>query len=377
MPRPLAVRLVPAFALVALIVALAPFMGRVRDVLFERFGGDAVRGLALALGLTAAGLLIYAVARIRRNRLWRYAGLLATLVLLALQEKLLGAGMPAGEAAARVSVAERIHIVEYGLLAWLLYRALRPAGDPTMLLVPLLGVLIAGTLDEGVQWLVETRLGEVRDVFLNLYAGLCGLVFALSLRPPERFRWRLDARGRRLVATLGAAAVLAVGLFFAEAHLGYEHHDPEVGRFRSWHTLDELRAARADRLERWRRDPPTGLSPWRREDLFLTEAGWHAHYRNASYHGGHLAAALQENRILEKYYGPFLDLESFRGSGKNRYPPELRRRLETEATVDPATYRSPVLTERIHLWPKTPFLALVFVTAGVIWLPPRLFRRRE
>ena len=369
-------RFLPAALLLIGIVLSAPFVGLIRDFLFGRFHATAVRGVALALLTLAVAAFLYALARIRRRRLPRYAGLALAAALLVLQESLLGAHMTDVSFAAQVNVAEKVHLVEYGLLAFLFYRAFRPAGDLTAVLLPLLWIIPAGVLEESVQWLVETRVGEIRDVFLNLYAGVCGLIFGLSLEPPESFAWRIGGRWRQLWDS-AALAVLALGLFFYVAHLGYEHHDPEIGRFRSWHTLDELRQAALEREQRWQVDPPTELSPWRREDLFLNEASWHANHRNERYRAGDSYMAYQANRILEQYYSPFLDIESFRGSGKHRYAPEQRQALEAAAPRrDPESYLSPVLIDRIYPWPSKRFLLAVLIpTVLAIWLLPRIVRR--
>ena len=83
------------------------------------------------------------------------------------------------------------------------------------------------------------------------------------------------------------------------------------------------------------------------------------------------------NRILEKYYAPFLDLESFRGSGVHRYPPEVRQELEAQAPRrDPERYVSPVLEHRIRPWPSKPlFFAVLIPFVLSIWLLPRAVSR--
>ena len=372
-------RFLPALLLAVLIVVAAPFLGLIRDAFFDRFEASAVRSLALALGALAAAVFLYAVARIRDHRLLRYAGLVVAATLVWLQGALLGADLFDSGITAQVNVVEKIHLIEYGLLVYLLYRAVKPAGDLTILILPLLWLTLAGVLDEGVQWLVETRVGEIRDVFINIYAGVCGLVFSLSLDPPRRLEWRLDRRRWRRVSAALGLALLPLGLFFNAAHLGYEHEDPEIGRFRTWHTLDELSQAAAERSERWKVDPPTGLSPWRREDFYLTEAAWHATHRNERLETGDLYLAAQANRILEKYYDPFLDLESFRGSGKHRYPPEVRRDLEARAPRRaPKEFTSLVLIERVYPWPsKRLFFAALIPAVLLIWLLPWLWPRRN
>ena len=359
-------------------VLAAPFMGLIRDILFERFQGAAVRWIGGALLVLAFSAFAFAVVRIRRRRLLRYFGLLVAAVLVALQEQVLGGEFTGTEFAAQVNVAEKIHIVLYGLLGFLLYREYRSSNDGTMIVLPLLWVLPAGVLEEGMQWLVETRLGEIRDVFLNLYGGACGVLFGLSLKPPEAFRWRIDGRWALVCRSLALNSLMLGGFFFL-AHLGYEHEDPEIGRFRSWHTLDELHRASIDRAETWRADPPAELSPWHREDYYLTEAGWHTNHRNEREQAGDAYMALQANRILEKYYSPFLDLESFRGGGVRRYSKAQIEALEAATpSYDPKAYLSPVLRHRIYPKPSKPqFLAVWIPLTLGLWFLPEIWRRRR
>ncbi len=372
-------RYLPPALLVVVIVVAAPFMGVIRDVLFERFESATIRYLARLLLLLAAAAFLYALARIREHRAWRYAGLLATAGLLWIESAYLSSPISSGGIAARVSIAEKIHLVEYGLLALLFYQACKPTRDLALLMLPLLGVTCAGVLDESIQWWVATRTGDIEDIWLNIYAGLCGLLFSVSLDPPGNLRWRLSPASRRQVTVSAMVTVASLGLFFDTAHLGYEHHDPTIGRFLSWHTLDELRAADADRATRWRVDPPTDPSPWRAEDRYLAEAGWHVGHRNERYDAGDFYLAAQANRIVERYFGAYLDLEFFRGSAKQRYPPEVRRELEAKAPApNPTEYLSPVLTQRIYPKPSRPlFYTSLAIILLLIWAVPRLLFRND
>ena len=226
------------------------------------------------------------------------------------------------------------------------------------------------------QWLVETRTGEFRDVLLNVVSGICGLVFSLSLEPPEGFCWRRIAPARwRLLGTSAAIVVLAMGMFFATAHLGHVIEDPEIGRFRSYFTREELVDAAARRAEQWTVDPPQDLSPWKIEDLFLTEAGWHNQHRNDAYEREFYYLARQANLILEKYYKPYLDLETFRKTGNRRFVPGVVRQLDAKAPrYKPEKYLSPVGDKRIYTWTSKPvfFTGLLLLAAFLWWLPRRL-----
>ena len=72
---------------------------------------------------------------------------------------------------------ERTHLIEYGVVALLIYEALqerasqcRPVPFPAMLTVFLTALL--GWLDEGLQAMVPNRFYDLRDVGFNALAGL-------------------------------------------------------------------------------------------------------------------------------------------------------------------------------------------------------------
>lgn len=358
-------RFFPALVLALVIVATAPFIGLLRHALFDAFPIAAVAVLATTLALLAAGVFIYSVSRIRSYRRWRYGALVFAGTLLWLG----GHGFASYDA--EVTLVEKIHIVLYGLLAVLLYRALAPrrrSCGPELIIVPLLGVTLVGVFDEWTQFLVAIRLGDAKDIGLDLYSGVCGVLIALSLELPRELRWRTPHWGRILQLT--AVVTLFFGLFYSEAHLGYLIEDPRIGAFRSWHSPEELLEAAADRAERWAENPPTEFRPWHLEDHYLTEAGWHAGHRDRNQEMGYAYWVWQANLILELYYRPYLDLEDFRGRPSRRYPAATLERLAESAPVfDPALYVSPVLRQRIRTWPpKEPFRALVVAVASALAL---------
>ncbi|MDA8019413.1 MAG: VanZ family protein [Thermoanaerobaculia bacterium] len=375
----------PALTLSVAIWSTAPILGLARDALFERFSQDAVRLLAIVLGGLLVLVLAFAVGwilrEVRRSTLrrsgWRWLGLGVALALLWFQVQGFRIGIPASD------VAEKVHIVEYGLLAFLLYRGARRAprflgisrgspGDAGIVLVPLFGAALAGIVDESVQGFFQLRTGDIRDVALNALAGLTGLVLTLTVSPPTS--WRRLESPRRGLGWLVATTVLALGLFFSEAHLGHEIHHPEVGRFVSWFEEEELLRLQNERGSRWATDPPT-LNPWHPEDYYLTEAAWHANHRNASIESGDLWMAVQANRLLETYYEPFLDLESFRGSGRHRWNDSYRDRFYAEHPAMPGIYLSPVLRSRLETRiPRGLWLTATVIVAALSY---RLTRGRQ
>lgn len=85
--------------------------------------------------------------------------------------------------------AERLHLVEYGLLAFLLYRALRlyfPSGKAYII-----GFLIAsgfGFIDELIQGILPNRVYETRDAMTNILAAGLGLLALRLVINPDRMR---------------------------------------------------------------------------------------------------------------------------------------------------------------------------------------------
>lgn len=78
---------------------------------------------------------------------------------------------------------ERIHLIEYGILAILIFRALRPdlSGYKAIGLAFILTSLL-GWGDEGIQYLLPNRYYQTQDVLLNSLSGLMGLLIFYSLK---------------------------------------------------------------------------------------------------------------------------------------------------------------------------------------------------
>lgn len=73
--------------------------------------------------------------------------------------------------------AERFHLIEYGLLAYLTFRALRFDFPRTMAYgLAFLLTSAFGILDEGIQYLLPNRVCEFRDMMTNVIASGLGLV---------------------------------------------------------------------------------------------------------------------------------------------------------------------------------------------------------
>jgi VanZ family protein len=336
------------------IVLASPFMGQLQSFLRRSL---TTKNYVLLFGvgvLAAVGAAIFAgFMRIRERRLQRLSML--ALALLAGGAYMWANRTPAPE----VNAVERMHFVEYGLVGFLFYRAFKSAGDPSIILMPLLAGFIVGTLDELVQWFIPVRVGEAHDVFINLVSTACGLLFALALDPPPDFSARWHAGSIRAVATVALVAWIVFAVFVGEVHLGYAIDEPGIGLFRSHYTTDQLNALQGDRTARWRSDPPRTLHRLSREDQYLDEGLWHVRRRNVT----DPAESWRENLILEKYFAPVLDTPTYASPQGNRWPPAQRADLEARSASTAMNFASAAEPYPIVTWPKAVYWTVVILGA--------------
>jgi hypothetical protein len=315
-------RLLVAIAVAAGVVLSAPFIRDIRNFIKTNFPGQYVTFVGVAIAAIIGAGVLAALVRIRDRRWARYGAIAAALVLGTAYALWNAQGI------VEVDTVERFHFVEYGLIALLFYRAFRPSADLSMLVMPIVAGLIVGTCEEWLQWFIPGRVGDMRDVFLNLAAIVCGLLFSVGVDPAERFGWTLKPESRRRSALAAAGAVLVFAAFVYTVHLGYEVDDADAGRFRSRYDGGTLLVLASDRTAEWRAaPPPTRPASLSREDQYLSEGILHVQARNNRWNANDFVSAWFENRILEKYYTPVLDIpntgyrwpDAQRADGERRY----------------------------------------------------------
>ena len=361
--------------LALIIVATSPGMSRIRNYLFDSLGTRFALVLAVGLGVAIAAAVVAAALRIREPRparRWlRFGGLALALVLLGIQVLGFGTGNPL------IDAVERFHLIEYGLLGALFYRAFRRYGDASVLPLTLLAVTAVGIVDEFVQWWTPLRVGDARDVLLNAYAGLCGMLFGLSLAPPTGWAFRGGRAAGRRVGRAAALTCLAFAFFYDRAYLGYEITDPEAGAFRDWHPREELLELKAERAAQWAAQQPAALTAMGPEDFYLTAAMRRVAFRDESLRSGDWFQAWKENRILETYYTPYLELTSFGGTPvRYRLTPEELQALEANRPQpNQVPYDSAPL--QIAVVSRPAFWAGAIAAATLLAGLPELIRRRK
>ena len=347
-------RLLLAVAASLAITVGAPYTGQIRGAIQDALPGQyriIIGGIVVAAVVCA---VLSALLRIKERRLFRY-GLLALAV---------GGGATyaflTATGNANVDVVERFHLVEYGALTWLYYRVWHVRSDVTSVVFPALAAFMVGIFDEGLQWLVPARVGELHDVLLNGVSIGCGLVFSLGLQPVIGDRWMPDRRGRRALALFVAAALVTLAAFFHTVHLGHEIDDPQTGEFLSRYSAEELFAASRDRAARWQSAPPRELRRTSIEDHYLAEGVWHVQRRNEV---ADPQRVWHENLILEKYFAPVLDFPTYSTGAGAKWSPEQRANAAAQAGTAASVYRSTANPYPIYTW--SPALFWICVTAIV------------
>jgi VanZ family protein len=346
-----------------LLVVGAPFVGLVSLWLRDVAGGNYARALAAIVGTCTVAAIGFAVVTIRERRAERYRWIVAAVVVA------VGYALLSRSGVADVDAAERFHFIEYGLIAVLFYKAWQPSADASVVVMPLLTGVLVGTCEEWLQWFVPARVGEWRDVVLNLVAVGCGVMFSLGLDPPATRTTALTARSRRRVAFLAVGVIVAFAAFIQSVHLGHDVVDAEAGVFRSRYTGQELAQLSIERAERWRTNPPLTVSRLSREDQYFTEGIAHVRRRNERWGEGNLLAARHENLILEKYYAPVLDAPSWASPVGMRWPDAQRAQAEATPAAGPGfmIYDSDALSYPVFTWPVWAFWLVVLATAiGVL-----------
>jgi VanZ family protein len=312
-------RLTTAATAAAIFVVSAPFIGQARSWLRTTFPERFTTIVGGALALLLAAAVVAAARRIKTHRARRYAAIAASLATAAVFARWRATGRP------EVDVVELFHFLEYGVLTFLFYRVWADQGDTAAVVLPVMAGLIVGTWEEWFQWFIPARVGELNDIFLNLVAIGCGLVFSLAVAPPPAFSAHLAVGSRRALGRVAAAAIASLACFVAMVHIGYTIEDAETGSFESRFSEARLLALNATKAQAWAIHPlPLTIKRLSREDQYMSEGLLHVQARNDAWAADDMVASWRENRILEKYYEPVLDAPSYVSKTGHRWPAEQR-----------------------------------------------------
>lgn len=276
---------------------------------------------------------------------------------------------------------EALHVLEYGLLGLLIFRAVSRelgGGFAAALLAVAIG-WSAGLVDETIQWVYPGRTGAIEDVFLDAQATTVGIGIAWlalhidAMKPPISWAWPLVALGLILPANLGLVHVTA-GFGHAHAH--------EDLRWTSALTRDELAAREGDAearaaLERSRTMDYSDFLNAYEEDPYIYELAVRLYRRDQRLVRGDPMVACAEDRILAHVFSDTLAATDYAWTDAER---ALCPDLPTNRM-----YVSPVGAGRITwappwlLWSGVLVLALLLGAGGIAlaWWQHRRARRRS
>jgi hypothetical protein len=371
-PRLQPSRFALAIALSAALVVSAPFIGFIRSWIRTQFPGQFVRIVGAIVAVLTVAAIAAAAVRIRERRARRYGAIAAAVAGAVWYSIAEATGNP------DVDVVQRFHFVEYGVIAYLFYRAWRPLADPAVIILPMFAGLIVGTADEWLQWFIPNRVGEIADVFLNGVAIGSGLVFSLGADPPADFSSRFRPGSLSRIGWLGSAGLVAFAGFFHIVHLGYDVRDAEIGTFKSRYSPARLTALAGEKQDEWRgHPPPLALRRISREDQYMTEGVTHAQRRNEALTANDPVAAWKENLILEKFYAPVLDTPSHWSRTGHRWSPGQRADVQARAATAGTEFVSTANPYPIYAWSRAWFWAVALSVAFAFWFACRRADRAE
>jgi len=348
---------IAAAAWAALLYASIPLVRPVQQQLLGAIGSAWIIVMVLVAVAAAVAIAVFLVRRSQRptspfDIVWLVViGTIAAAIAWHLRER----------------PEEAVHLLQFGVLAALLFRALRPAEPDVAILlsVVLLGTLV-GTVDEIIQWIVPGRFWDLRDVAVN--AGACALTSAALWRL-DPGPWRPPATSSiRLAVRLAAALLLLLTLCLANtpervawyservpglgllahsdnamAEYGYRHQLPGIGGMKSRLTLAELAeqdrtragevAALLDRYpesryQRFLDEHSAAADPFQYEArVHLFSRDVHLRDLRAAPPGSaaareHATIALREQQLLERVFGNTLAHSTF------NLKPQRRQLLE-------------------------------------------------
>jgi hypothetical protein len=157
---------VARIALAITLVVIYATLGVVRDITNFLRDRGILRVSVVTAFVLAAALILWLIFRDARNRTRR---VVFSLVCVAVVYAIVIYPMNSPE--------EKIHFIQYGVVALLAHASAPPAWSAkTRFLACALFVAAAGWIDEGIQALLPSRFYDLRDVAFNAAAGLMALI---------------------------------------------------------------------------------------------------------------------------------------------------------------------------------------------------------
>ena len=355
-----------------LIFAFVPLARAIRDVV-SQYSGPEIYTYAV-IGVVVLAAVLMAVSQLRRARvgLVQFAWLLAVAAAYILYTVFL-----------KGAAIEAMHFVLYGLLGFLVYRALsHRVHDTGIYFAAAIAGAIVGMLDEALQWAAPKRFWALQDIWIDFVgAALMQVAIAQGLRPTIIARGFSPA-SVRLVSRLAAVALVLLAitalntppriawyssqipaLAFLQTNesvmleYGYRYETPETGVFRSRLTLEALRQADRERAV----DGGRLLAEYRERDRYGEFLSLYTPVNDPFLHEARVHL-FRRDRFLERAERNLAGVPPEPGA---RVPPPHEDEAEEQMTV---AYRENQILER--------YFGGVLRESGLAWSPETLARVR-
>ena len=130
---------------------------------------------------------------------------------------------------------EKIHFIEYGLLSWFIYRALKKnINDISIFFITLFIGYPISLLDEFIQYLIPSRSGELVDAIWNFYSVALIQLFIVFVWKPQNIKLKIENKNFRLLIILIFISLISTSLFInITSEFGIKIIDKEIGIFYS------------------------------------------------------------------------------------------------------------------------------------------------
>ncbi|TKJ40481.1 hypothetical protein CEE37_09210 [candidate division LCP-89 bacterium B3_LCP] len=277
---------------------------------------------------------------------------------------------------------EQIHFIEYGMVGFLAFNALRYHLSGWALITAALFIAyFFGMIDECIQGLLENRVGEQRDMYWNgLAAALVLVIVAFSIKPKVIFH-KCGFREARIHLLIVALCLPIQGYFNSTfAQFGYLIEDDALAVvFRSRLDVERLKLY-DDNLDHFKQDIAPRIGKERMNtllgdmhDKIHEEVTVHSFRR--FYHGirGNYPVAYKESLILSHYFPQFISGTSLdwpRGKIK-----ELQDKI---GNLVNSTYYSPVAEHLITKFTQLQmWFVIIMLEIFILILIARSFRKNQ
>lgn len=273
---------------------------------------------------------------------------------------------------------EKIHLVEYGILGLLTFKALKNSiKDLTVYILSFVITFYVGMFDEVIQWIVPNRVGTIEDVWLNVKSSLLILMLIGLVIKPKEITTNMHLRDLKRTYIPISLAVIVTGIFINTIHgFGFRIEVNDYIEAYSRFSKTELRLinnllkndsflleSTAKKFESVDVLNLKILSEDGKRLTFFKEAADHKWERDHSFSKKRFIKSLNEQIILMNYYSSLFYFDFFKWSdGKKIF---VERFFQNELS-EKRIYKSPVcgilITEfsKLHMWVFIIFTTVIF-----------------